>query len=581
MHARARANVNDIVGFVHGLLVVLDHDDRVAKVAQRFERGDQLGVVTRVQTDAGLVQNIQHACQGRADLRGKSDALRLAARKRASLAPQRQISKPYADKKTESRADLLENFPRNDRVTARKLQRIDKFQCVFYRHGAKIVDIEPAHRDAQHHGRKTLAAAHGAIRLLHELRIILLTEHAAVLHAALDHFQDSVEGGGLLVRLSAEMARDAVNAITRAVQQRIQRVLAVFTDGHVQIKARNLAYLGKQGAVPAVLLQCLEAVDRDRAPAQRKTLIGNHLGGGYGLHLAKTRAYGTCARGIVEGKHTGLQLPDRNAVLLAGIALRERKLDRLALTARHGHDQQVPLRQIQRSFHRVAKAGAYALLERKSVHHDLDIVLFVLVQRDVLAKVVKAAVDAHAGVSASFGIGQHLFMHTLLRAHNGCQHQKALALGQLADLIYDGVGALPSDLLAADRAMRHAHACVQQTQIVVDLCHGTHGGTRVFGGSLLVDRNGGAQAVDGVHVGLVHLPQKHTRIRGQRLDKTAVSLGIHGIKGQGGFSRARKARQYDKLIARNLHVNIFEIIDACPANHDFLKLHWFYSLFIP
>ena len=86
MHARSRTYVNDIVGFLHGFFVMLDHDNRIAKVTQRFERGDQLGIIARMQTNTGLVQNIQHARQGRADLCGKSDALCFTARQRACFA---------------------------------------------------------------------------------------------------------------------------------------------------------------------------------------------------------------------------------------------------------------------------------------------------------------------------------------------------------------------------------------------------------------------------------------------------------------------------------------------------------------
>ena len=83
MHTGTGADVHDIVRIAHGVLVVLHHDDRIAKVAQIFERSNQLVVVALVQADAGLIQHIQHTGKGAADLGGQADALALAAGQRA------------------------------------------------------------------------------------------------------------------------------------------------------------------------------------------------------------------------------------------------------------------------------------------------------------------------------------------------------------------------------------------------------------------------------------------------------------------------------------------------------------------
>ena len=71
VHARARADVDDPVGGVDGLLVVLDHDQRVAEVAQRQQRLDEAAVVALVQSDRRLVEHVEDAGQARADLRRK------------------------------------------------------------------------------------------------------------------------------------------------------------------------------------------------------------------------------------------------------------------------------------------------------------------------------------------------------------------------------------------------------------------------------------------------------------------------------------------------------------------------------
>ena len=75
-------DVDDHVGGAHRVLIVLDHDERVADVAQRLQRRQQPVVVALVQPDRRFVEDVEHADQRRADLRRQPNALRLAARER-------------------------------------------------------------------------------------------------------------------------------------------------------------------------------------------------------------------------------------------------------------------------------------------------------------------------------------------------------------------------------------------------------------------------------------------------------------------------------------------------------------------
>ena len=100
--ARARPDVDDVVGDADRLLVVLDDDHGVAEVAQAHERVDQALVVALVQADRRLVEHVEHADQPAADLRGEPDALGLAAGQRAPSAVERQVVE--ADVEQELRA---------------------------------------------------------------------------------------------------------------------------------------------------------------------------------------------------------------------------------------------------------------------------------------------------------------------------------------------------------------------------------------------------------------------------------------------------------------------------------------------
>ena len=80
VEAGAGAEVDQPVGLLHRLVVVLDHHNGVADVAQVLKRRQQLLVVALVQADRGLVEHVDDAGQLRADLGGEADALALASR---------------------------------------------------------------------------------------------------------------------------------------------------------------------------------------------------------------------------------------------------------------------------------------------------------------------------------------------------------------------------------------------------------------------------------------------------------------------------------------------------------------------
>ena len=92
---RARPDVDHVVGDPDGLLVVLDHDDRVAQVAEPLQRPDEPLVVALVEPDGRLVQHVEHPDQAAADLAGQPDALGLTAGQGGRRAGQGQVVEPH------------------------------------------------------------------------------------------------------------------------------------------------------------------------------------------------------------------------------------------------------------------------------------------------------------------------------------------------------------------------------------------------------------------------------------------------------------------------------------------------------
>lgn len=80
MLASSRSDVNNPISVFDSVFVMLHNDQRVAKIAQMMQSGDQPLIVTLVQTDGWFVEHIHHAHQTGTDLGRQTNTLRLAAR---------------------------------------------------------------------------------------------------------------------------------------------------------------------------------------------------------------------------------------------------------------------------------------------------------------------------------------------------------------------------------------------------------------------------------------------------------------------------------------------------------------------
>ncbi len=121
--AGAGPDVDDPVGGVNRLFVVLDDDQSVAQTLELQEGLDETAVVALVQTDRGFVQDVEHAGQARADLRRETDALGLAARERPGGPAEVEVVQTDLDEELEARADLAEHRCRNHGFTLSQLER--------------------------------------------------------------------------------------------------------------------------------------------------------------------------------------------------------------------------------------------------------------------------------------------------------------------------------------------------------------------------------------------------------------------------------------------------------------------------
>ncbi len=176
--AGARADVDDVVGAADRVLVVLDHHQRVALVAQRAQGVQQDLVVARMQADGRLVQHVAHALQVAAELRRQPDALRLAARQGRRRAVQRQVAQADLLEELQAAADLADHVARDLRVAAAERQPGDPLARLGHAPRGDRADglVLEAHR--ARHRVQPRAVAIGARRVAEVLDLGLLGREA-------------------------------------------------------------------------------------------------------------------------------------------------------------------------------------------------------------------------------------------------------------------------------------------------------------------------------------------------------------------------------------------------------------------
>ena len=101
LFAAFRPEVDDPVGGLDHVEIVLDHEQAVARLQQLAERRQQLGDVVEMQPGGRLVEDVEHAVAGlRRQMRRNLDALRFAARQRRRRLAETQVAE----------ADLVEHL---------------------------------------------------------------------------------------------------------------------------------------------------------------------------------------------------------------------------------------------------------------------------------------------------------------------------------------------------------------------------------------------------------------------------------------------------------------------------------------
>ena len=329
----------------------------------------------------------------------------------------------------------------------------------------------------------------------------------------------------------------------------------------------------------------------ERALGDRQRRVGDdQLGVDHPLEPEPVAALAAAVRGV-EGEDPRLELGHRGAALQAGELLREdqhlaalagaRPAEHLGpgslggLPVPRGAVEQLdldhPLGELRGGLQRLGEALAHPLLHHQPVDDDRDVVLVLLVELDLLVEPAQLAVDHRARVALGAHLLEQLPVLALALADHRRQDHEPGALRERHHVVGDLLDRLAGDRRAALEAVRLADPRPEQAQVVVDLGHRADRRARVARGRLLVDRDRRRQALDRVHVGLLHLAEELARVGRQRLDVAALALGVDRVEGEARLARAREPGDHDQRLARQRQVDALEVVRASAGDDDLAR----------
>ena len=223
------------------------------------------------------------------------------------------------------------------------------------------------------------------------------------------------------------------------------------------------------------------------------------------------------------------------------------------------------------------EADADFFINDEPVHHDLDGVDLVTGQLGQLGQLVHGAVNAGAGKALAGQFLDEALVLALSPPHDGRQDLETGALGKGQDPVDYLLGRLAGDEAAVLGTMGYADPGIEQAQVVVNLRDGAHRAAGVARRRLLVDRYCRRQALDEVHVRLVHLAEELTGIRRQRLHVAPLSLRVNGVESQAALARARQAGEDDQPVPRQVDGHVLQVVlpgspDDEPVRHRVTRL---------
>ncbi|OIQ70807.1 hypothetical protein GALL_475780 [mine drainage metagenome] len=321
---RSGADLDHPVGRTHELRIVLDHQQRIARILQPRQHAAQAVEVARVQPDRRFVEHEQRLRQRRAQRRRQVDALHFPPGQGARLPVEGQIAQPDVAQIAQPGAEIVEQHgaggpadlaqfdPGEQPAQPLDRQRVDVVQ----RQPGKLLQsvVAPLHPDRPETG---VAVAERGVRLFTRasppqqrlgLELGAAAGRTGGVAAVLGQQHPDVHfvSFGFQVLKKAFDSKPVLTPLAVPVRRAVDHPMLLLGREPVPGRVtRNALGLG----VAHQVLLCLfpgRRLDRLDGPgAQRQPVVGNHQPVIDTDHPAKTTAAGAGTDRRVEGEHRG------------------------------------------------------------------------------------------------------------------------------------------------------------------------------------------------------------------------------------------------------------------------------------
>ena len=371
-----------------------------------------------------------------------------------------------------------------------------------------------------------LGAAQAAQVFAYQCRVGLAV---APLHIGDDAFEGVLFGD--LFALRSPRVHDVAELdvfLARAEQDRVSYCFRQAVEAGFDVKRIVLGQALQHAEVVAIA----PVPAFDGAAGEAECGEGDHARGVEELVVAQAVTGGAGTHGGVERKQPWLQLGNRIVAHRAG----ELGVEEVFHAAVHLQRNRTATCQAQCGFKALGQTLFQVRAHLDAVDHHIDVVLLGFLEFGQVLGFHGLAVDAKTHITLGLHVGKHFQKLAFLLARHGGEDHELGFFGQGQHRIHHLAHGLALQWQVVVRAKRRAGAGEQQAQVVMDLGNCAYRGPRVVAGGLLLDADGGRQAFDHVHIGLVHQLQKLACVGGQAFHITALALGIQGVKRQAGLA---------------------------------------------
>ena len=186
--------------------------------------------------------------------------------------------------------------------------------------------------------------------------------------------------------------------------------------------------------------------------------------------------------------------------------------------------------------------------------------LDILIQCNILRKLIQISIDDHTHITALLRPLQHLFMASFPSAHHRREQLNLRPLRKRHDLIHHLIHRLLTDHPAALRAVGDTNPGVKKAEIIINLRYRSHRRTGIAVGRLLIDGNRRRKSLNTLHIRFFHLSKELAGVRREALHIPPLPLRINRLKRKRTLTGAAQPCQNHKFVSRNVHIQMLQII---------------------